>query len=196
MLLGAPRLSWFPPPLPSCTDLSKSRGFVGDPPLSPAPTRWCVHWRQFAKCARSTVAVAIKALEDAGVLTWVNRLVRIRDAERDPFGHIASRWRVIRTSNGYRFRGLHFARDEPQFFGRQQACSSRTLPPRFQMSATPPNFSVIAATTLMFELGGDDFDTPLRRRLTPDLTGQAFARRLLFLVRPHVDMAATVHAQA
>ena len=30
------------------------------------------------------------ALEDAGVLTWVNRLVRIRDAERDPFGHIAS----------------------------------------------------------------------------------------------------------
>ena len=47
------------------------------------------------------------ALEDAGVLTWVNRLVRIRDAERDPFGYIASRWRVIRTSNGYRFRGLH-----------------------------------------------------------------------------------------
>ena len=30
-----------------------------------------------AKCARSSVAVAIKALEDAGVLTWVNRITRI-----------------------------------------------------------------------------------------------------------------------
>ena len=64
-----------------------------------------------------------------------------------------------------------------QFFGRQQACSSRTLPPRFQMSATP-QFVVDRSHDLMFELGADDFDTPLRRRLTPDLTGQAFARRL------------------
>jgi hypothetical protein len=30
-------------------------------------------------------SIAIKALEDAGVLAWVNRLVRIRDAEREPF---------------------------------------------------------------------------------------------------------------
>jgi hypothetical protein len=56
-----------------------------------------------AKCARSSVAVAIKALEDAGVLTWVNRITRIRRRERDLFGHIISVWQVIRTSNGYRF---------------------------------------------------------------------------------------------
>ena len=56
-----------------------------------------------AKCARSSVAVAIKALEDAGVLTWVNRITRIRRRERDLFGHIVSVWQVIRTSNGYRF---------------------------------------------------------------------------------------------
>jgi len=32
-----------------------------------------------AGCARSTVAEAIKALEDAGLLTWVNRLKRVRE---------------------------------------------------------------------------------------------------------------------
>jgi hypothetical protein len=57
-----------------------------------------------AGCARSTVAEAIKALEATGLLSWVNRLVRIRVAERDIFGKLASRWRLIRTSNGYRFR--------------------------------------------------------------------------------------------
>jgi DNA-binding Lrp family transcriptional regulator len=54
-----------------------------------------------AGCARSTVAEAIKALEDAGVLTWVNRIVRIRERCEDLFGHFGSRVRVIRTSNGY-----------------------------------------------------------------------------------------------
>ncbi len=56
-----------------------------------------------AGCARSTVAEAIKALEDAGLLTWVNRIVRIRERCEDLFGHFGSRVRVIRTSNGYRF---------------------------------------------------------------------------------------------
>ena len=57
-----------------------------------------------AECARSTVAEALKALEWAGVLTWQNRITRIRVCERDLFGHWASRWRVIRTSNAYVFR--------------------------------------------------------------------------------------------
>jgi len=56
-----------------------------------------------AGCARSTVAEAIKALEDAGLLTWVNRIVRIRERCEDLFGHFGTRVRVIRTSNGYRF---------------------------------------------------------------------------------------------
>ena len=56
-----------------------------------------------AGCARSTVALAIKALELAGVLTWDNRLTRIREAIPDLFGKWAARWRLIRISNAYRF---------------------------------------------------------------------------------------------
>jgi hypothetical protein len=57
-----------------------------------------------AGVARSTVAEAIKALEFAGVLTWQNRITRIRERCRDLFGREAWRWRVIRTSNAYVFR--------------------------------------------------------------------------------------------
>ena len=57
-----------------------------------------------AGCARSTVAEAIKALEDAGILSWVNRLIRVRERCEDLFGHWGSRVRVIRTSNAYHFR--------------------------------------------------------------------------------------------
>jgi hypothetical protein len=54
-----------------------------------------------AGCARSTVAEAIKALEFAGVLTWQNRVARIRERCTDLFGRDGWRWRVIRTSNAY-----------------------------------------------------------------------------------------------
>jgi hypothetical protein len=57
-----------------------------------------------AECARSTVAEALKALEFAGVLTWQNRITRIRERCRDLFGAEGWRWRVIRTSNAYVFR--------------------------------------------------------------------------------------------
>ena len=57
-----------------------------------------------ADCARSTVSLAIKALELAGVLSWVNRIIRERDHELDLFGHWMTRWRIIRTSNAYVFR--------------------------------------------------------------------------------------------
>jgi hypothetical protein len=56
-----------------------------------------------AGCARSTVAEAIKALEDAGLLSWVNRITRIRERCEDLFGRFGTRCRVIRTSNGYQF---------------------------------------------------------------------------------------------
>jgi DNA-binding MarR family transcriptional regulator len=64
-----------------------------------------------AGCARSTVAEALKALEAAGVLTWVNRLVRIRERRLDPFGKAGSRVRVIRTSNAYAFNDPKGAAD-------------------------------------------------------------------------------------
>jgi hypothetical protein len=57
-----------------------------------------------AGCARSTVAEAIKALEFAGVLTWQNRITRVRERCRDLFSRGGWRWRVIRTSNAYVFR--------------------------------------------------------------------------------------------
>ena len=56
-----------------------------------------------AKCARSSVAVALRALEDAGLLTWVNRIARVRRYVRDLFGRMSPEWQVIRISNGYSF---------------------------------------------------------------------------------------------
>jgi Helix-turn-helix domain len=57
-----------------------------------------------AGCARSTVAEAIKALEDAGVMSWVQRIKRIREPCPDLLGANGWRWRVLRTSNAYNFR--------------------------------------------------------------------------------------------
>jgi hypothetical protein len=57
-----------------------------------------------AGCARSTVTAALKALEWAGVLTWQNRITRIREWCTDLFGRQGWRWRVVRTSNAYVFR--------------------------------------------------------------------------------------------
>jgi Helix-turn-helix domain len=57
-----------------------------------------------AKCCRDTVYEAIKALEAADVLTWVNRIVRELVRERDLFGHASQHWRTLRTSNAYVFR--------------------------------------------------------------------------------------------
>ena len=57
-----------------------------------------------ANCCRATVYEAIRALERAGVLTWVNRLTKIRVPERDLFGRVATCWQVICTSNAYHFR--------------------------------------------------------------------------------------------
>jgi hypothetical protein len=66
-----------------------------------------------AHCARSTVAEAIKALEDAGVLTWVQRVKRVRERCSDLLGDQGWRWRVLRTSNAYSFRDPSPAADRP-----------------------------------------------------------------------------------
>jgi Helix-turn-helix domain len=56
-----------------------------------------------AHCARSTVAEAIKALEDAGVLSWVQRIKRVRVRCPDLFGGDGVRVVPQRTSNAYHF---------------------------------------------------------------------------------------------
>jgi len=57
-----------------------------------------------AQCCRDTVYEAIKVLEGAEILTWVNRLIRVQFRELDLFGKITLRSRLIRTSNAYVFR--------------------------------------------------------------------------------------------
>ena len=66
-----------------------------------------------AGCARSTVAEALKALEAAGLLTWVNRITRTRVAELDLFGRMVPRWKLIRISNAYRFCDPGLAAQRP-----------------------------------------------------------------------------------
>src|SRR5215475_1450967 len=56
-----------------------------------------------AGCCAKTVYSAIKALEACGILSWVNRITRIREAETDLFGRRVWVWRVVRTSNAYVF---------------------------------------------------------------------------------------------
>jgi len=56
-----------------------------------------------ANCARSTVAEAIKALEEAGILSWVNRIKRVGERVQDLFGKWLVQTRVVRTSNAYQF---------------------------------------------------------------------------------------------
>ena len=57
-----------------------------------------------AVCCRDTVYEAIRALEAADVLTWVNRIVREQVRERDLFDKWSTRWRIVRSSNAYVFR--------------------------------------------------------------------------------------------
>jgi len=56
-----------------------------------------------AHCARSTVYEAISALEEAGLLEWVNRIKRVREWAPGLPGIGATRVRVVRTSNAYAF---------------------------------------------------------------------------------------------
>ena len=89
-----------------------------------------------AGCARSTVAEAIKALEDCGLLSWVNRIVRIRERCPDLFGKMGNRTRVIRTSNGYAFNdpkgaanmGFPSKSDFPSGTSIQDISSTKPLP--------------------------------------------------------------------
>ncbi len=57
-----------------------------------------------AQCCRDSVYEAIKALEAADLLTWVNCFTKIRTAGKDLFGRAVTVWQVIRTSNAYLFR--------------------------------------------------------------------------------------------
>lgn len=57
-----------------------------------------------AGCCRDTVWRAIAILEAHGLLSWTNRLARVRAPVDGLPGIGATRWRVVRTSNAYNFR--------------------------------------------------------------------------------------------
>lgn len=72
-----------------------------------AKTGWCYpsyeRIAEVAGCARSTAASATKALEAAGLLSWVNRMRRVYEWKIGPLGSLVREVRVIRTSNAYQF---------------------------------------------------------------------------------------------
>jgi hypothetical protein len=88
-----------------------------------------------ADCARSTVAVAIRALEQAGILTWVNRIVRVREADSDLFGRIAWRWRVLRTSNGYQLIDPQPSKSDFPLGTPIQIASKKAIEPKSELAA-------------------------------------------------------------
>jgi hypothetical protein len=53
------------------------------------------------------------------LMTWQNRIARCQVRELDLFGHWASRWRVIRTSNAYVFRDPRACRLPSPKIGRE-----------------------------------------------------------------------------
>ena len=57
-----------------------------------------------AGCCRDTVYEAIRALESAGILSWVQRIKRVREWLPDLLGRRVPVWRVLRISNAYVFR--------------------------------------------------------------------------------------------
>jgi hypothetical protein len=59
------------------------------------------------------VAEALKALENAGVLSWVHRIKWVREACPDLLGDNGWRWRVLRTSNAYALTDPTPAADRP-----------------------------------------------------------------------------------
>lgn len=93
-----------------------------------------------AGCSRTTVYNAIYALEDLGILTWVNRLIRIREPDygSDLFGRPTWRWRVIRTSNGYTFRDPQPSKSKTQT-GTEGQVDQKERDIRKQVTLDPEN---------------------------------------------------------
>jgi hypothetical protein len=74
--------------------------------VSTGPRAGSVSTSEAAYCARATVYDAIRALDDAGILTWVSRIKQVKERCVDLLGDQGWRWRVLTTSNAYTFRDL------------------------------------------------------------------------------------------
>jgi Helix-turn-helix domain len=110
-----------------------------------------------AGCARSTVAEAIKALEEAGVMSWVHRLKRVRVACPDLFGGEGSRVVPQRTSNGY-------------WFNDPGTLAGRPDPPKSEKPTGTPNQD--SFSTLEAAFGGDRTGRSGQKRLCEGLNAK------------------------
>ena len=114
-----------------------------------------------AHCARSTVAEAIKSLEEVGVLSWVQRVKRVREQCSDLLGDSGWRWRILRTSNAYNFRDPSPAGDRQnssksdfqtgtpnqEFFSSMSAQSSAQFNAQSALKIAPSRFAKAAGGT-------------------------------------------------
>ncbi|RZA28622.1 MAG: hypothetical protein EOP02_06870 [Proteobacteria bacterium] len=73
-----------------------------------------------AGCARSSVGLAIQALEATGILSWANRLARIRERCIDATGKTVWHARIIRTSNAYAFHDPVENRGKPPISSKSE----------------------------------------------------------------------------
>ena len=98
-------------------------------------------WLSARRCARSTVAETIRALERAGILTWANRIKRVREYVPGLFGKASAwRWRVVRTSNAYVFSDPASKSDFPT------RTPAQGLSERKSASAVPPARTITSRT--------------------------------------------------
>jgi helix-turn-helix protein len=81
-----------------------------------------------ARCHRSSVAVALRVLEDAKVITWQHRLHKVRERVTDLFGVTYWRWRLLRTSNAYRFNDPKRAGNFPTGKELEDSSSYSSIP--------------------------------------------------------------------
>ena len=94
-----------------------------------------------AQCSRDSVYEAIKALELAGVMTWVNRIIKKLTKVPDLFGQLMAHWQIIRTSNAYMFR------DPLPCAPKRETYKSENPPrvsnPDIKSSSTPPRIIIL-----------------------------------------------------
>jgi hypothetical protein len=111
-----------------------------------------------AQCCRDTVYEAIRALEGAEILTWVNRLIRVQFRELDLFGKMALRSRLIRTSNAYTFRDPLPCAQVPQ--ARSEAVTGAGSIGLSSKSENPPRTQNQDFYPLSNRGGGSESDQP------------------------------------
>jgi hypothetical protein len=104
---------------------------------------WLIHNSGSGQCNP-----AIKRLEEAGLLSWVNRLSRVQERATDLFGHTIWAPRVIRTSNAYTFR-------DPKAPASRGKSSKSEFPPGLmdEVKTTSVDNLLAAPSTEMVALG-------------------------------------------